>query len=235
MTTPLMLTPSIRHHLAAAIRFEDVFTGQPAEAELDVRVEVLPVVPRMPRLPWQARRASDGTYRLLVSQSTAMPVGPVTVTVTAPSGEYENYQPFVLALPLPWAGPLPTRADFLVRRTIWPTRRMRLQPGESGVIGRVVDGTGTPVSGLRVRMAEAPAPIPAAVPATYTAADGTFLVRLPALRSMTGSPPVATPRTTASLVMELLTPAMTPVLPTSPPFPVVVTIGRVTTLLITVP
>lgn len=230
-----MLRPRVRHQLAAAIRFEDVFTGQPAESTLDVRIDVLPVVARMPRVPWRATRAADGTYRFFVSQNTAMPIGPLTVMVTSPSGEYENYQPFVLTLPLPWAGTFPTRADFLVRRGIWPTRRMRLQPGETGVIGRIVDGTGTPAPGLRVRMAEAPGPIPATAPATYSAADGSFLVRLPTVRSMTGSPPVATPRTTTSLVIELMTPAMVPVIPTSPPFPVVITIGRISTLLITVP
>lgn len=235
MTAPLSSAPQIRHHLAAAIRFEDVFTGQPTEGELDVRVDTLPVVANMPRQPWQASRASDGTYRFFVSQNTAMPVGPLTVTVTAPNREYENYQPFVLTLPLPWAGPFPARSDFVVRRGIWPTRQLRLQPGETGVTGRVVDATGTPVPGLRVRMAEAPAPIAAAVPATYTASDGSFLVRLPGLRSMTGSPPVAAPRTTASLVIELLTSAMVVVNPTSPPFPVTTTIGRVSTLLITVP
>jgi hypothetical protein len=225
----------VHHQLAAAIRFEDAFTAMPPEAVLDAQVDVLPVVPNMPGLPWRAIRAADGTHRFLVSQNTAMPVGPLTVTVGEPDDIYKNYEPFVITLPLPIAGSLPTRQDFIVRRVVWPTRRLRLQPGETGVIGSIVNAGGAPVAGLRVRIAEAPLPIAPSVPYTYSDTDGSFLVRLPGLRSMTGSPPVGTPRTTVSIVIELLTSAAIPVLPTSPPFPALLALGLVNSLLITVP
>ena len=235
MTMPLTPAPQVRHRLAAALRFDDAFTSLPIGVPLDVGAETLPVVQNMPLLPWRAVRAADGTYRLLVSQNTAMPAGAVGLTVTAPGGEYEDYETFTLTLPLPLAGPYPTRADYLVRRRLFPTRRLRLQPGETGVLGLVVDGSAAPVAGLRMRIAEAPAPIAPGVPYTYTAADGSFLVRLPGLRAMTGSPPVATPRTTASVVLEVVRPPATPVVPTAPAFPLALALGRTTTLLITVP
>ena len=194
MTAPLTPRPEVRHRLAAAIRFEDAFTGQPVPARLDVRAETLPILAGMPLLPWRALRAGDGTYRFLVSRNTAMPAGGIPITVTAPDGEYQNFEPFTLNLPRPIAGPLVTRADFLVRRTIWPTRRLHLPPGETGVIGRIVDAAGVPVAGLRVRMAEAAGPIAPTVPYTYSAADGTFLMRFPGLLASTGTPPTGSPQ-----------------------------------------
>ncbi|HET6639925.1 MAG TPA: hypothetical protein VFH82_14205 [Gemmatimonadota bacterium] len=235
MTTPLTPSPQVRHRLAGAMRFEDAFTGLPVAARLDVRAETLPIVRDMPLLPWRAVPVADGTYRFLVSRNTAMPVGALTITVTAPDGEYEANEACLLTLPLPIAGAFPTRSDYLVRCTLFPTRRLRLPPGETGVIGRILNGAGTPVAGLRVRIAEAPAPIAAAVPHTYTTSDGTFLVRLPGLRAITGSPPVASPRTTASIVIELINPPAVPVPLTAPVFPLALALGRTTTLLITVP
>lgn len=232
---PLGIHPIVIHRLAAAVRFEDVFTGLPVEVPLDVRAEQLPIVVGMPRIPWRARRSADFTYRFLVSQNTVMPVGAIPLTVSAPGEQYANHRPLVLNLPLPIAGPTPTRLDFLVRAPLWPTRRLALAPGETAIDGQVLNAAGDPMAGFGVQVAEAPGPVPPATPRTFTDAQGGFRVRLPGLRMIVGAPPVANSRTTVQLAIAVEDPLAVAVAPVSPAFPVTVPLGRITNLLITVP
>jgi len=235
MTLPLGIDPRVIHRLAVALRFEDAFTRNPVDMALDVRAEVLPTVIGMPRLPWRARRAADFTYRFSVSQNTVMPVGAIAVTVTAPGEQYENYEPISIVLPRPLAGPLPTRQDYLVRLPLWPTRRLGLSPGETAISGQILNAAGLAMPGYRVQIAEAPGPVAPATQHTYTDARGGFLVRLPGLRMIVGAPPVAASRLTVQLAIAIQDPLAAVVAPVTPVFPVTVPLGRITTLLITVP
>lgn len=225
------------HRLSAAIRFVDAFTAKAVTQPLDVRAEVLPVVLGMPNPPWLAVRGpSDDTYRFFVTDNTVAPVGPIPVSVSAPGEEYASFEllePFTVTLPRPVVAhpPTPDRSDFLVERTLWPTRLLKVPPGETAIVGRVTNASG-PVPALKVRMGKAPGPLPA-TPYTYTSDSGEFVVRLPSLKTVNGG----VPTTTASILIELLVPpayAVT-VAPTAPVFPISVRLGQVTTLQITVP
>jgi hypothetical protein len=227
----------VAHRLSAAIRFVDAFTAKAVAQPLDVRAETLPVVLGMPNPPWKAVRGpNDDTYRFLVTNNTVAPVGPIPISVSAPGEEYASFEllePFTVTLPRPIVAhpPTPDRSDFLVERTLWPTRLLKVPPGETAIVGRVTNATG-PVPALKVRMGKAPGPLPAA-PYTYTSDSGEFVIRLPGLKTVNGG----VPTTTASLLIELLVPpayAVT-VAPTAPVFPITVRLGQVTTLQITVP
>lgn len=227
--------PSVRHRLAAALRFVDAFTGAPITLPLDVRVEAIaPAYVGMPRLPWRAQRAVDGSYRLFATNATQPPVGPIDVVVGAPGGEYLDLEPAPIVLPRPIAGPFPVRSDFLVTRRLWPTRRLTIPIGETAVIGSVRTAAGAAAAGYRVTLGEAP--IPAAAPYAYTDAAGDFLMRLPNVRTLS-PPPGSVIRAAAPLSVEIRSPPAFAALiaPTSPAFPLPVAIGRPSTLFITIP
>lgn len=227
--------PWVRHRLAVAFRFVDAFTGAPITLPLDVRVETIaPPYPEMPRLPWTARRAADGTYRLFASNATLPPVGAVDVVVSAPGGEYADREPAAVVLPRPIAGLFPARSDFIVTRRLWPTRQLALPVGETAVIGNVRTAAGAPAAGYRVTLGEPP--IPAGAPYGYTDAGGDFLLRLPNVRTLS-PPPASAIRAAASIGIELRAPPAFAALvaPASPVFPLPVTIGQPSTLFITIP
>jgi hypothetical protein len=235
--------PVVRHVMGVALRFVDVFTARPIDIPLDVRVDTLALPPppppparppRWPALPWRAlRRSEDATYRLLVSDDMTLPTGAIAVTVSAPGSEYVNYEPFSVALPRPHVAhpPTPDRSDYLVERSLWPTRLARLGAGETAIVGRVRSGGVNPVARLRVRLS--PAPVPP-TPYTYTDDRGDFVFRLPGLkRQVVGS----TVTSTASLQIELHAPPAYAaiVAPVAPAFPLTVTLGQVTVIEIQVP
>jgi hypothetical protein len=236
----LFVRPSIRHQLGVVLRFVDVFTGRPIDTPLDVRSIALPspLPPppaRPPNLPWRAlRRADDASYRFVVSDGEALPTGPLDVLVDDPGGAYVNFEPLTIQLPRPLVAhpPTPDRSDFLVDRKLWPTRHAALGAAETAVVGRIVStGALTQVAALRIRLGVGPLP---ADPYTYTNDAGEFLFRLPGLKGKVVGSVVTS---TAPLDVEILEPPAftTVVATTSPSFPVVVTLGRVTVLEIHVP
>jgi hypothetical protein len=229
--------PAIVHRLGAVLRFVDAFSAVPVRARLEVRVESLPVVAGMPGTPWNAVPGrGDGTYRLMVSGGTVLPVGAIAVTVSAPGREYVNFEPFTVALPRPLVAhpPTPARSDFLVERPLWPTRSLKVPPGETAIVGRVSSTGGTTaVARLRVKLWPSGSPMPAS-PYAYTDDAGEFLFRLPAL---TGSVSGGVVVSTADLALDVrLPPAyVTPVAPTAPAIPFTVSLGQASTLQIDVP
>lgn len=238
-----MAIDTIRHRLATAVRFVDAFTARPITSPLDVRAESLPPVVGMPRLPWRAAAGlSDGSYRLLVSNDTVMPIGAVTLDVTALDGLYTNFEPLVVTLPRPLVAhpPTPARSDFLVEHTLWPTRALRLPPGETAIEGRVTSSGASPIAGLKISIWVDGTPMPAS-PYTYSDDRGEFVFRLPDLKTVTGGVIAAT----ASLQIDL---ALPPLFVTSAaplqittdagavlgvPFPI--NIGQVTPLTVALP
>lgn len=226
--------PIVTHALGASIVFVDAFTSSRVGVPLDVRADVLPVVVGMPMLPWRAVAGDDASYRFLVTNNTVMPAGNIAVTVSAVGGEYVDFEPLTMALPRPVVPPPPPpvkRADYLVQKTLWPTRRYRMASGETAVVGRVTSAGATPTSLLQVRIYPAGGP-PPATPYTYTDDAGEFLYRLPGLKKS------ATPLvTTADLDIEIRVPPAYAVVvaPLAPAFPVTLDLGVVHTLLVAVP
>jgi len=219
------------------LRFADAFSRAPVNAPLEVQAETLPVVTGMPNTPWKAIPGpSDGTYRFLVTNRTVLPVGAIPVTVSAPGHEYVNFEPFTVVLPVLLVAhpPTPDRSDFLIERPLWPTRSLRIPPGETAVVGRVNSSGGmTAVARLRLRIWPSGSPLPA-TPYTYTDDAGDFLFRLPQLKSSVSGGIVTS---TANLALDVrLPPAYAAsVVPTAPPLPFTVNLGRVSTLQIDVP
>jgi hypothetical protein len=173
-TDPRRDRPGLAHRLAVALRFLDAFTDRPVRVPLDVSI---------PARRWPAlRRESDATYRFLVT-NVPLPAGSFDVAVTAPGGEYVNWEPFLVEVPRPGLPhPPPALAsDYLVERVLWPTRRFRPQPGETAVVGRVVSGGANSTTGLKILLFKSPGPAPA-VPYTRTDENGEFLFRFPLLR-----------------------------------------------------
>ena len=212
---------------------------------LDVRAETLPVISRMPNLPWRAVRGNDDhAYRFLVTNKTVAPVGSIPITVEAPGGEYVNFEPFTVTLPRTLAKhpPTPDRSDFLVERPLWPTRVIRLPPGETAISGVVRSSGGVhSVSGLRVFICDDRDSLPSD-PYSYTNAAGEFLFRLPAdFRSpgqrFKGAVSGGVIQSTVSLKLDLrASPTYAAsVTPTAPTIPFTVDLGRITTLQITIP
>jgi hypothetical protein len=198
----------VRHRLGSAVQFVDAFTATPVRVALDVRVETLPAVPGMPRLPWRAVRGpGDDTYRFLVTNETVAPVGNVDVRVDAPGREYASFEPFALALPRPLTAhpPTPARSDFLVQHALWPTRGLRLPAGETAIVALVRSAGSTPVARLKVTIWPDGQAQPAS-PYGYTNDAGELVYRLPDLKTVVSG--VVTP--TASLRIDLrLPPAYT--------------------------
>jgi hypothetical protein len=231
------LVPRVTHLLGAAMRFLDAFTARQITVPLSVSAQALPIVSGMPNLPWTAMRGlNDATYRFMVSNNTVMPAGAIAVQVVAPGNEYINFEAITLNLPRPLVAhpPLPARSDYLVDRSLWPTRLFKIPSGETAIVGLVRSaGAITPLSLLRVKMWPAPAPMPA-TPYAYTDSLGQFLFRLPGLKgSVSGG--VVTSTVSVNLDIRLPPAYVTPVGPTAPALPFTISLGQVTTLSISVP
>jgi hypothetical protein len=226
-----MAIERVRHRLGTAVQFVDAFTSKPVDLPLDVRADTLPVAPGMPRVPWRAVRGPDDqTYRFLVTNETAMPVGNIPVTVSAPGHEYVDFEALAIALPRPLVAhpPTPARSDFLVRHALWPTRSLPLPAGETAIARLKVtiwpDGEAQPPT-----------------PYTYSTDRGEFVYRLPGLKTVTGGVIASE----ASLQIDVKLPpayavSAAPTLiatdtgtPLAVPFPI--RLGRVTNLTITLP
>jgi hypothetical protein len=238
-----MATDSVRHQLAVAVRFVDVFTVQPVVVPLDVRVDSLPSAVGMPAVPWRAVEGpNDHTYRFLVSNNTVMPTGTVGVAVTARGQEYVDFEPLTTTLPrvLTAHPPIPARSDYLLQHPLWPTRSLRLPPRDTAIVARLVSAGSTPIEAVRATIWPDGSPMPA-FPYAYSDARGEFVYRLPALKTVVGG--VITP--TANLLIDLrLPPAYTAVvLPTQVTsdtgavlgIPFSVRLGRVSNVTISLP
>lgn len=134
---------------------------------------------------------------------------------------------FNVALPRPLVAhpPTPDRSDYRIRRVLWPTRRARLESGETALIGRVVSAGAHPIAALRIRLSTN-APVPP-TPYTYTDDGGEFVFRFPALRRQVIGTVVTA---TAALNIEIdLPPAYgASVVPAAPAFPLPVNLGQTT-------
>jgi hypothetical protein len=234
---------SVDHRLAAALRFVDAFTGKAIGVPLDVRAEALPVVKGMPQLPWRAIPGpNDGTYRFFVTNATVMPVGPVPVTVTAPRHEYVDFEGLAVVLPRPLVAhpPSPARSDYLVEKALWPTRVLKVSPGETALVAHVKSAGANPVANLRIKIWAGLGPPPAS-PYAYTDAAGDVLFRLPDLKTVVGG----VISTTVNLNLEIRVPPLyaVTVAPTQIrtdtgavlPLPMNVRLAQVTTLEISIP
>lgn len=164
MFEPHREVPRVRHELAIALRFEDVFTGEAVRAPLEVSI---------PELRWEAMRGRDETYRF-VTGITRPPPGSYGVEVVSPTGEYRSFVPFQVTLP--HSGPTPpTRPGWMITRPLWPTRRLRLGPGETGLTGRLVTA-GVPQPGRKIRFLGSMAPVD---PHTFSDEHGELIARFP--------------------------------------------------------
>src|SRR5207245_2993107 len=217
------------------------FTAKPIAVPLEVRAEALPVVVGMPRVPWQAVRGpTDDTYRFFVTNETVMPAGNIDLTVTAK--EYTNFERVTLVLPRPLVAhpPTPARSDYLVRRSLWPTRSLRLPAGETAIVARLVSGGVTPLANLKATVWPDGTPMPA-LPYAYSSEGGEIVYRLPDLKAVNGG----VISTTASLRIDFRLPTAytTAVVPVSIVtdtgvalgVPFAVRLGQVTTLTISLP
>lgn len=167
---------SVRHSLAVALLFEDIFSDDAVRAPLEVSI---------PALRWRAVWAVDGTYRF-VHTIGEPPVGTFDVDVRAPGGEYTNFAPFQITLPHPGPTP-PTRLGWLIKRPLWPTRTLRLSPGETGLVARLQAG-GVAQAGRKVRFLGSGAPVD---PHTFSDGQGELLAYFPFLRrDVLDTPPV---------------------------------------------
>lgn len=180
------LHPRIEHRLVAAVRFLDAFTGKTVGVPLDVRINRLPTVDGPFRLPWVAGRALDGeTHRFLLTNRETEPRGSVDLVVTAPGGEYADFEPRPLALPLPrtGSGTVTDFDAFRVERALWPTRLFRLPPGETAIVGDVrASSTRAPLAGYRIVLTAVGTTVRPGTHSqwrTYTDAQGEFVVRAP--------------------------------------------------------
>jgi hypothetical protein len=182
------MAEQVRHRLGSAVQFVDAFTATPVRVPLDVRVESLPVIIGMPGLPWRAVRGpADDTYRFLVTNDTIAPVGSLDVSVDVPGREYASFEPFALTLPRPLTAhpPTPARSDFLVQHALWPTRALRLPPGETAIVAVVRSAGATPVARLKVTVWPDGQPQPVS-PYGYTSDAGELVYRLPDLKTVVG-------------------------------------------------
>jgi hypothetical protein len=233
----------VRHRLGAAVQLVDAFTAKAIHLPLEVRADTLPTVAGMPQVPWHAVRGhDDDSYRFFVTNNQVMPVGNIPVTIVAPDHEYVDFEAMTMVLPRPLVAhpPMPARSDFLVQHTMWPTRSLRLPPGETAIVARCVSAGVTAIAALKVSIWPAGTPEPAS-PYTYTSDRGEFVYRLPDLKTVNGG----VISMTASLDMTIRTPPLYAgtVVPTQIKtdlgaviaVPFAVLLGRVTNLTITLP
>jgi hypothetical protein len=167
---------SVRHTLAVSLLFEDIFSDSPVRAPLEVRI---------PALDWRAVSATDGTYRF-VHTLGELPTGSFDVEVVAPGEQYRNFAPFQITLP--HAGPIPpTRLGWLIKRPLWPTRALRLSPGETALVARLETG-GVARPGRKIRFLGSGAPVD---PHTFSDESGELLAYFPfAKRDALNMPPL---------------------------------------------
>lgn len=167
------------HRLAAALRFFDVFTSRPVETPLKVTI---------PGLDWTAVRCdNDSTYRFMVTEAR-VPSGTFQVVVEDPEKIYVNHQLIELTLPAASATPPISRGDFLHEYPLWPTRRYKIPPGETAVVGRLTSTSSSDVENLEVRIYPA-GQSPPDTPFACSDMDGEFLYRLPDVVSDTNGDP----------------------------------------------
>jgi len=170
------------HELAVVYRFQDTFhkpPGLPPPIRSPLEVTIA-----LPEGTWAAFFADrDSTYRFR-RRLGEVPAGTFDVTVTSRDGEYQNFEPFGITLPVTLAGPHPTAGDFLVVKELWPTTLFRVPSGETAVYGRI-ESTTLPVADLKVRLFKGVSP--PASPYTRTNANGEFLFRLPKLPGLGGT------------------------------------------------
>jgi hypothetical protein len=200
----------VRHQLAVALRFRDHFTGAVINSPLQIQVDTLPYVVGAPQTPWRALPVTtDGTYRFVLNQREARPTGNVTVSVTSPTEEYVTDGP--LSIPLPPVGTPAVRSSWLFEQDLWPTRRVRVPPGETAIVGRFSNGA--TVAGFQVFLfKEGTAPLKYARPD----AQGEFLFRLPELKGdVTGT----TVTSTADIGVQVLDLTNSPLTVLQPPGP----------------
>jgi hypothetical protein len=215
--------PAWMRALAAAVQFNDVFTGLPVQAPFTVSIPAL----KWTALRWQA----DATYRFsilnapLVGGSPQLPTGTFTLALASADLTYAALEPRQVTLPLtPAHAPPVLFADYLAPLVLWPTVAFRPPAGETAILARLVSASQASVAGLKARIFDASAPAPPAGVYTRSDAAGQFLVRLPALRR--GN----TPNPTATLQVQVFDAANTPltVTPATVTAPIGQTSGFVT-------
>lgn len=164
--------PAQRRSLMLALGFRDAFIPESSGVLIAVPLEV-DVAGR------RAWRGDDATYRVSMAGPTpVVPALPWPVTVAVPSGDYVAFEPMTVTV-APVPSTPPTRADYLRVLPLWPTRRLRVPPGETAVHA-VIRQAGAPQAGLRVQLHAGPVP-PAGTPQARTDEGGTFVYRLPFL------------------------------------------------------
>jgi hypothetical protein len=186
MATPAS-APLLRRTLAVVYRFYDAFLfpindRTPAIAsKLDVTI---------PRFRWSAFRAeNDLTYRFSCLTLTHAAVSGLNlpVEVTSEDGDYVNFEPIQVSLPLPVSTP-PLRSDFLIAKPLWPASGLRPPIGETTIRGSISSPTAQPVGGIKVEIWTGAAPVPPpGTPYTLTEGNGAFLYRFPLLTGPRGS------------------------------------------------
>jgi hypothetical protein len=128
----------------------------------------------------------------------------------------------------------------LIKKTLWPTRALKVPPGETAIVAAVKSAGANPVEGLRIKVWTGLGP--PATPYTYTNAAGEALFRLPDLKTVVGG--VISPTATVNLELRLPpAPYVTAVVPTqirdeggavlTSPF--ALRLGQITTLQISIP
>jgi hypothetical protein len=187
--------PLLQRTLAATYQFYDAFLFPVGERTPPVTA---PLEVSIPSFKWSAFRGDDFTYRfsaLTLRQAAPSGAG-LAVEVVAPGGDYVNFEPILLSLPLPLSSP-PKRSDFLIVRPLWPTTALRPPGGETVVRGFVRSPTAQPIADLKVEMwLGAGATPPPGTPYTRSNVNGDFLFRFPLLKR----PP---PGTTTAIKIQL--------------------------------
>ena len=181
------ISPLLQRTLSAVYRFYDAFyfpiddSTPPVNSLLDVSI---------PNHKWSALRVEkDLTYRFSAPTLTQIaPTGTnLEVGVVDPGGEYVNFEPILLTLPLPLSTP-PVNTDFLIAKPLWPTIAMRPPAGETAVRGHIRSATSQPVGGLKVEMWLGPSLTPPpGTPYTVSNTKGDFLFRFPLLKGQSGA------------------------------------------------
>jgi len=179
------IAPVMQRTLSAVYRFYDAFYFPLTDLTPPIST---PLEVSIPSLNWQALAADDLTYRFsALTLTQPAPSGPnLAVQVTAVRGDYVSFDPILLTLPLPLSTP-PTRADFLIPTTLWPTVALRPLGGETAVRGAIMSPTSQMVANLKVEMwFGGGATPPPGTPFTLSNANGDFLFRFPLFKGTPG-------------------------------------------------
>jgi len=180
MSTP-MVSPLLNRTLSAVYRFYDAFLFPLGESALPI---ASPLQVSIPKLRWDALRSDDDlTYRFSCSTLTGPPISGLNfdVSVVAAAGDFINFEPISLTLPLPVSTP-PLRSDFLIPKPLWPAVSFRPPEGETAIRGQLKSPTSQPVADIKIEMWTGVSPTPPpGTPYTRSDAKGSFLYRLPLL------------------------------------------------------